>query len=239
MGSLVAWGALGGAGKGLTAVGVEAQRQVGQEKHDARQVQLQRQRDAAALKRQQTADSAAAARMKEEWAPGGYREQQEKVRAGIAESAAEKKQRHEFALEEMRQKEATGRTRITEGESEFEWFETEAETTFDPFQNKYTTKEAERSVRDVSGTYIETGSAQGTVFVPSTMEKPTAEKVKAGLNPSIVNWLITAPNRELQSERKFKYLSLYGFLPPQYFAAYDPRTTRTQETTTTTQPANQ
>lgn len=242
MGSLVAWGALGGAGKGLSAAGKEAQVQVGQEKHDTRQVQLQRQRDNAAQERQESADRAASERMKDEWSPGGYREQFEKVKEGIATTSREDTQRHDIQIEELKQQEQTNRTRITAGEAEYSWEHTEAETTFDPFQNKYTTTEAAHSVTDSSGTYDQTGSKHGVIFVHSQMDPPTDKQIAAGFElMEKTPWLLTAKNRELQNERRFKFLRSYGFLPPEYFAAYDPRGRQelARTTDTTTKPANQ
>lgn len=243
MGSLVAWGAVGGAGKGLSAAGQEAQRQVGQEKHDTRQVQLQRQRDNAALERQDAADRAASDRMKSEWGEDGYRAEFEKVKAGIATTTREDTQRHDFQIEELKQREATNRSRITSGAQEYEWEHTDAETTFDPFQNKYTTTEASHKVTDSSGTYDQTGTKHGVIFVHADMEPPDAKKIAAGFAlMAKTPWLLTAGNdRALQNERRFKFLYSYGFLPAEYFAAYDPRGRQELARTTesTTKPANQ
>ncbi len=243
MGSLVAWGAVGGAGKGLTAAGQEAQRQVGQEKHDSRQVQLQRQRDNAALKRQQTADTAASNRMKEEWAPGGYREQQERVKAGIATTAREDEQIHQSALELMKQQEQTARTRITAGESEFEWTETEADEVRDPFTGAITKTEAGTFVKDFGARYKQEGSNRGTIYLPQGAGHiaPKQEEIEAGFTKKQMDFLLSAPNKEVQLSRKYLYLGLFKFLPAQYFDKYDPvrGRRRTEETTTTIQPANQ
>lgn len=243
MGSLIAWGAVGGAGKGLSAVGKEAQSQVGQEKHDARQVQLQRQRDAAAQERQTTADTAASDRMKAEWGEEGFRHKFAEMQAGIATTKQEDEQRHDFQIEELKQKEATNRALITSGETEYQWEHTEAETVFDPFQNKYTTTEASHKVTDSSGTYDQTGSKHGVIFVHAQMEPPSADKIAAGFElMQKTKWLLTAGNdRALQNERRFKFLYSYGFLPAEYFAAYDPRGRQeiSKASVSTTKPANQ
>jgi hypothetical protein len=237
VGSLIGWGAVGGAGKGYAESGAEAQRQVGQEKHDSRQVQLQRQRDAAALERQTTADTAASKRQKEEWGEEGYRAAFEHVKAGIETTAASEKHTRDLEIERMRQTESTRRTRITEGESQFEWESTEEESVSDPFTGVTTTKPAERSVRDSSGTYIETGSKYGTIFVPATLQPPRDQAVEAGRRA--IPWLISAPNRDLQNSRKFTFLQTYGYLPPEYFSAYDTRSSKILQSETERQPANQ
>lgn len=244
MGSLIAWGAVGGAGKGLTAAGQEAQRQVGQEKHDSRQVQLQRQRDNAALERQQTADKAASDRMKQEWAPGGFREQQERVKAGIATTTREDEQRHAMALEQMKQREQTGRTRITAGESEFSWTETEADETRDPFTGAVTKTEAGTYVQDFGGKYKQTGSVHGPIFIPEGegTSLPDKRDIETGMSKIQLDFLLSAPDRDAQLSRKYLYLKQFKFLPAEYFETYDPlrgRTRRLEERTTTITPANQ
>lgn len=244
MGSLVAWGALGGAGKGLSAAGEEAQRQVGQEKHDTRQVQLQRQRDNAALDRQDQADRSAKERLQAEWGEGGFRERMETVKAGIATTTREDEQQHTTALELMKQKEQTARTRITAGESEFEWTETDASETRDPFTGAVETIEAGTYVRDFGGKYKQTGSPQGPIFIPEGEGTipPDSRDIETGMSRIQLEFLLTAPDRETQLSRKYLYLKQFKFLPAQYFDTYDPmrgQAGRTRETTTTTQPANQ
>ncbi len=233
MGSLKLYGAVAGLGKGLGEMGKREHELKVEGERTARDIQLQRMRDKSALERQREADTAATAREEARYGPGGYEEAGARVQAELEEELRTSQHLRDVEIERMRQEAQTRREqmRITENTPEFTWEEIPESSRFDPMSGQTITQPRQVTVRDAGGTYIETGSTEGQIFVPSTLMPPPPDQIKRGMEPSIVNWLISAPDRETRENRKYQYLRLYGFLPSQYFSAYDPRRTRTVERT--------
>jgi len=245
VGSLIAWGAVGGIGEGIVEMSKQEQQLKLDEKKTARDIQLQRMRDKEAMGRQRTADAAATKRAEAEWGPEGYRQTMERVKATTAETAAQSQHGRNLEIEEMRQKAQTAREqmRITENTPEFSREVVEETDRYDPMTGTTTHTPRQEIMYDLGGSYVETATGvkeAGQVWVPQKLAPPSNELVKAGMDPNVINWLISAPSREIRESRKFTFLQTYGFLPQQYFSAYDPRSTRVTErgATTQTTPAN-
>ena len=220
MGSLIAWGAVGGAGKGLTAVGAEKQRQLGEEKRDARQVQLQRQRDSAAMERQREADRAASARAEQEWGPGGYREHFETIKADIEETAAGKKHQYALELEEARQRGemAMEQHRLTEKEPRFESTHVPAETRMDMATQQWITTKAEDFVTDKISQLTFT-ARPGGIFVVRDHETPTRRKIEAGMKAYDAG-MLEGDTQKQRNDRYWLFLNSWGFIPGEYFSQH-------------------
>lgn len=232
MGSLIGWGAVGGAGKGLTAVGAEKQRQLGEEKRDARQVQLQRQRDAAAMERQREADRAAAARAEKEWGEGGYREHFETIKADIAETAAGKQQFRELDLIEARKRAELSieRMRITEKEPRFAQEFQKAETTYDPGKQTWVTTPERNIVTDKISNLTFTHRT-GSVFTPLNWETPSSTKIKEGMKAYREHKMLEGETPKQRNDRYWTFLDVFGFIPGEYFSEHSRAglLTRTEE----------
>jgi hypothetical protein len=245
MGKLAIYGAIAGAGKGLSGI---AKRELDEQERmaaDARQYQMQRQRDKAAQE-QRALDAAAAEDRLQQQLKSQSEQLQTRIEATEARDVAQ--QAHEVQIEEMRQTAQTAREtmRITEKEDRFTTGMTKESTDFLPGGGIRKTP-AKSSITDnvTQTTYTQEATRVDNksvvIYVPFGFESPTTDQVRAGEVSKA--WLLKpAPTPEIENERMFQYLGIYGYLPPEYFASKrrgQARKITEKGATTTTQPAAQ
>ena len=236
MGKLAIYGAIAGAGKGLSGM---AKRELDEQERmaaDARQYQMQRQRDKAAQEQRAADAEAAESRLQTQLTA---QSEQLQTRITAQETQALTQQEHEMKIEEMRQNMQTARERmrITEKEDRFIRDVTPSSQTMTAEGIK--TVPAQNTITDkLSNT---TFYQDGQMFVPMGQEKPPARLIQAGEKSK--KFLLNAPNQEVADQRMLQFLRIYKYLPPDFFVKWGGWGSAGKVTergaTTTTQPAAQ
>ncbi len=236
MGKLAIYGAIAGAGKGISGV---AKRELDEQERmaaDARQYQMQRQRDKAAQEARAADAEAAEGRLAQQIAAQAA-QLETRITAETARDVT--KQEHEMKIEEMRQNMQTARERmrITEKEDRFLRDVTPASQTMTAEGIK--TVPAQNTITDkLSNT---TFYQDGQMFIPMGQEKPSTKLIQAGEKSK--KFLLNAPNQEIADQRMLQFLRIYRYLPPDFFVKWGGWGSAGKVTekgsTVTTQPAAQ